>query len=69
MTLKTNSLSTLNGSRNYIPDNAPTALAFRSKQISGPETIVHRSAFLALATFTPTIARTNVFRLSISNLN
>ena len=67
MSVEINTFVTLSGNRNCAPDNAPKALTFRYEQISGPGTTVLRSAYLALATFTPTIASTNVFRLSISN--
>jgi hypothetical protein len=57
----------LDGSRDFYPDDAANALTFRRERISGPETTVLQSAYLALATFTPTIAGTRVFRLSFSD--
>jgi len=55
-------VSILDGNRSIDPGNA-RALALRREQVSGPGTLVLESATLAHATFTPTIAGANVFRL------
>jgi len=61
--------ATLDGSRGCSPDSASNALMPRREQVLGPEATVLESADPARATFTPTIAGTSVFRLSILNGN
>jgi len=61
-----NTLVTLNGSGSSDPDNGPNPLSFSWAQVSGTS-VTLSGATTANPTFTPTVAGTYVFRLTVSD--